>query len=55
MNGKCNKYQIKSMIDNARTLDQLHDVWGVIKRHNLHDDQWLMSWYDFKYNLIGNI
>lgn len=50
-----NKQRIKQMIDNARTLDELHSVWGVIKSENLHDDEWVMSWYDFKYNLIETI
>lgn len=49
------KQRIKAMIDNARTLEQLHGVWAVIKSENLHDDEWVMSWYDLKYNLIGKI
>ena len=47
--------QIKAMIDNAKTLAELHSVWSIIKTHHMHNDEVVMAWYDFKYNLIGNI
>jgi phage anti-repressor protein len=43
------------MIHNSKDLDELHKVWEQIKQYNLWQDETIMSWYDFKYNLIGNI
>ena len=47
--------KIKGMIDDSKTLDELHKVWEYIKLHKMEEDSVLMAWYDLKYNLIGNI
>jgi hypothetical protein len=45
----------KGLIDNSREMQDLLYAWSIIKFHHLFEDEILMAWYDFKYNLIGNI
>ena len=49
------RHNFKRLIDNAKTLEELHGVWSIIKTHRMHNDEVVMAWYDFKYNLIGKI
>ena len=49
------KQELKKAIDQAKSLTELHKVWEVIKSNKLNEDSFLMAWYDFKYNLIGEI
>ena len=52
---KAMKQELKKAIDQAKSLTELHKVWEVIKSNKLNEDSFLMAWYDFKYNLIGEI
>lgn len=46
------KRQIRSMIDDSKSLTELHSVWSRIKLLKLYEDELLMSWYDFKYHSL---
>jgi hypothetical protein len=49
------KEELKLKIDGAKTLEELHAVWELIKTAKLSEDKFLMAWYDFKYNIMGAI
>jgi hypothetical protein len=49
------KQELKERIDGAKTLEELHEVWELIKTAKLSEDKFLMAWYDFKYNIMSSI
>jgi hypothetical protein len=48
------KEELKLKIDGASSLEELHEVWELIKIEKLSEDKFLMAWYDLKYNIISS-
>ena len=45
----------KAVIDSCTTLQQMKSARRYIELSGLSSDMSIMAWYEFKYNLIGEI
>lgn len=54
-NTKHLKQRCIRVINSCVTLDQLKSAMNYAKLANVDNDKVVIAWYQFKYNLIGNI